>query len=203
MHPNSGEDERFDSDEDYIAQSARMVAAFQALDEISIANEKALLFVENLDVAAQLALLIRRRYKLEHTPDRIYGATPAFRRQQIVNDFSTLRPGKFDVLVLSPKAAGVGLNIVAANHVIHLTRWWNPAVEDQCTDRAYRIKQDKPVTVYIPQSTHTGYPGRSFDELLHNMLEKKRSVAKGVLMPSELGNEATELLKQLSDTLTQ
>ena len=203
LHPYNSEGTVFDTDDAYIAQSARMTAAFQALDEINRLNEKALLFVENLAVAAHLVLLIRRRYKLSHTPDRIYGATPARRRQQIVDRFSTAHQGEFDVLVLSPKAAGVGLNIVAANHVIHLTRWWNPAVEDQCTDRAYRIKQDKPVTVYLPQSTHAMYPKQSFDELLHEMLETKRAVAKGVLMPGEVGNEATQLLQQLSATLKE
>jgi hypothetical protein len=97
----------------------------------------------------------------------------------------------------------VGLNIVAANHVIHLTRWWNPAVEDQCTDRAYRIGQTKPVTLYLPLSLHANYPNQSFDELLHAMLENKRSVAQGVLVPGESGNEAAEILKQLSQTLEQ
>jgi hypothetical protein len=97
----------------------------------------------------------------------------------------------------------VGLNIVAANHVIHLTRWWNPAVEDQCTDRAYRIGQTKPVTLYLPLSLHANYPSQSFDELLHDMLESKRSIAQGVLMPGETGNEAAELLKKLSQTLDQ
>ena len=106
-------------------------------------------------------------------------------------------------MVLSPKAAGVGLNIVAANHVIHLTRWWNPAVEDQCTDRVYRIKQDKPVTVYIPQSTHVDHPNQSFDEVLDELLERKRSVAKGVLLPGEIGNEASKIIEQLSATLKQ
>ena len=201
LHPDGGEDTRSGTDEAYIAQSGRMQAAFQALDSIARAKEKALVFVESLDVAAQIALLIRRRYKLRHTPARIYGATPAFRRQQIVNTFTDKRCGEFDVLVLSPKAAGVGLNIVAANHVIHLTRWWNPAVEDQCTDRVYRIKQDKPVTVYIPQSVHPSYPDQSFDVVLHQLLEKKRAVAKGVLLPGETGNEAAEMLKQLAATI--
>ncbi len=203
LHPDGGEDNLSGSDEAYIAQSGRMQAAFQALDTIAAVNEKALVFVESLEVAAQLALLIRRRYKLGHTPARIYGATPAFRRQQIVNAFSDDRQGEFDVLVLSPKAAGVGLNIVAANHVIHLTRWWNPAVEDQCTDRAYRIKQDKPVTVYIPQSIHSAHPEQCFDEVLHQLLEKKRAVAKGVLLPGETGNEATEMLRQLAATVAK
>ncbi len=181
----------------YIENSARMIAAFKALDSIHKRGEKALIFVENLSVAAHLALLIRRRYNLPHTPARIYGATPATKRQEIVNTFSNSPAGVFDVLVLSPKAAGVGLNIVAANHVIHLTRWWNPAVEDQCTDRAYRIKQDKPVTVYIPLSTHEKYPGESFDEKLDSLLEKKRSISNNLFIGCETGTEANALAKEL------
>jgi len=203
LHPGGKGQRDAINDDDYIAQSARMTVVFEALDNIAKKQEKALLFVESLDIAARLAVLIRRRYKLNHTPARISGSTPAFRRQHIVNEFSTAHPDSFDVLVLSPKAAGVGLNIVAANHVIHLTRWWNPAVEDQCTDRAYRFRQDKPVTVYLPLSLHADYPNQSFDELLHEMLEKKRSVAQGVLFPGETGHEAAEILRHISETLTQ
>jgi hypothetical protein len=60
----------------------------------------------------------------------------------------------FDVLILSPKAGGVGLTITAANNVIHLSRWWNPAVEDQATDRAYRIGQYAQVTIHILMAIH-------------------------------------------------
>lgn len=203
LHPAAKGESDAINDDDYIAQSARMAVTFDTLDDIASKNEKALLFVEDLDAAARLAVLIKRRYKLSHTPARISGSTPAFRRQQIVNEFSTASNNVFDVLVLSPKAAGVGLNIVAANHVIHLTRWWNPAVEDQCTDRAYRIGQKQPVSVYLPLSVHSKYPNQSFDELLHDMLENKRKVAQGVLVPSETGNEAADLISKLSNTLSQ
>jgi SNF2 family DNA or RNA helicase len=64
----------------------------------------------------------------------INGATPGARRPAMVEEFEA-RKTKFDLMVLSPKAAGVGLTILSANHVIHLSRWWNPAVEDQCNDR--------------------------------------------------------------------
>src|SRR5690625_1153626 len=64
-------------------------------------------------------------------------------RQQIVDKFN--KTLGFEVLILSPKAAGTGLTITGANHVIHYTRWWNPAVENQATDRVYRIGQEKDV----------------------------------------------------------
>ena len=87
-------------------------------------------------------------------------------------------------MILSPKSAGVGLTITAANHVIHLTRWWNPAVEDQCTDRAYRIGQEKDVHVYLPIAQYPANPEYSFDENLHVLLERKRNLSRSVLAPA-------------------
>ncbi|MBK1631682.1 hypothetical protein CKO31_13185 [Thiohalocapsa halophila] len=85
------------------------------------------------------------------------------------------------VMVLSPKAAGVGLTLTAANHVIHLSRWWNPAVEDQCTDRVYRIGQQRDVHVHIPLAMHPTHEERSFDANLHRLLEDKRRLSVSVL----------------------
>ena len=83
----------------------------------------------------------------------------------------------FDVLILSPRAGGVGLTLTAANNVIHLSRWWNPAVEDQCTDRVYRIGQDQVVNVYYPMAIHPHYKESSFDELLNTLLLRKRELS--------------------------
>lgn len=58
------------------------------------------------------------------------------------------------MLILGPKAAGTGLTLMAATHVIHLSRWWNPAVEEQCNDRVHRIGQTRPVSVHIPMALH-------------------------------------------------
>src|SRR3546814_18082636 len=74
----------------------------------------------------------------------ISGKVAGHKRQEMVNALQS-SPSAFDVLILSPKAGGVGLTITAANNVIHLSRWWNPAVADQATDRAYRIGQTRPV----------------------------------------------------------
>ena len=100
----------------------------------------------------------------------------------VVESFEKSGDG-FAVLILSPKAAGVGLNIVAANHVIHLSRWWNPAVEDQCNDRVYRIGQTKPVNIHIPMATHPEFPDESFDEVLDRLLENKRRLSRDMLTP--------------------
>lgn len=181
----------------YIESSARLLETCKILDKIHAAGEKALLFIESRVVQVHISTIIKQRFNMTATPDRINGATQPSKRQAIVDKFQNLPQGEFAVLVLSPKAAGVGLNITAANHVIHLSRWWNPAVEDQCTDRAYRIGQKKPVSVYIPQSIHPGLPGGSFDEVLHELLSRKRANAVGVLSVIEDGTEQAELFNQI------
>jgi SNF2 family DNA or RNA helicase len=132
-------------DEYYIAASARLRVAFAILRQVQSKGEKALVFLHSKKVQNVLSVLIERTLGCS-TPKIVRGDVLSHRRQEIVDEFSA-QPG-FGVLILSPRAAGVGLNIVAANHVIHLDRWWNPAVEDQCTYRAYRIGQTKPVWVY-------------------------------------------------------
>src|SRR5208337_3651763 len=112
-------------------------------------GEKALVFVEDLAVQRAFAEAMATVFDLEKIPGVINGAVAGERRQDIVKRFQEARPG-FDLLLLSPKAAGVGLTITAANHVLHLSRWWNPAVEDQCNDRAYRIGQTRDVTIHVP-----------------------------------------------------
>jgi hypothetical protein len=87
------------------------------------------------------------------------------------------------------------LNIVAANHVVHLERHWNPAKEDQATDRAYRIGQTKPVAVYLPSATHPDFD--SFDLILHRLLAKKRGLqgALGLVPPDAVS--APELIAEV------
>jgi SNF2 family DNA or RNA helicase len=85
----------------------------------------------------------------------------------------------FGVLILSTTAVGFGVNIQAANHVIHFTRAWNPAKEDQATDRAYRIGQQKNVYVYYPTVISSGF--QTFEEKLDTLLENKRKLASDML----------------------
>ena len=113
---------------------------------------------------------------------QINGDIAGEKRQKLVDDFQADR-GDFDVMILSPRAGGVGLTLTAANHVIHLSRWWNPAVEDQCTDRVYRIGQNQVVHVYYPMAVHPAFPDSSFDELLNSLLDNKRDLSKTMLLP--------------------
>lgn len=170
-----------DSPQKMLECSARIVRLMTILDEIQKRDEKALVFVEYLETQARLATLLSEKYSL--SVSCINGGVQATQRQGIVNKFQN-GPDGFDVLLLSPKAGGVGLNLTAANHVIHLTRWWNPAVEDQCTDRVYRIGQKKAVFLHYPLAIHPTYGDQSFDCNLHRLLDKKRALSQGVLSPT-------------------
>lgn len=124
-------------------------------------------------------------------------ATAKLTRERIVEDFRSA-PG-FQVIILSPEVAGVGLTLTEANHVFHFGRWWNPAVEAQANDRVYRIGQKRPVTVYLPVSYDpAGRIAKTFDECLHDLLEKRSVLARDFLapMPDE-GQNQSELFATL------
>src|SRR5439155_1847343 len=119
-------------------------------------------------------------------------------RSRLIRDFE----GKegFNVLILSPEVAGVGLTIVGANHVLHYGRWWNPAVEDQATDRVHRIGQEKDVHVYYVLSKDPQAKFRTFDERLDSLLERKRRRAADFLTPqADSDSLQTELFEDLQD----
>ena len=182
-----------DADADFINASARLILLFQTLDRIQQRGERALIFLDDRAMQARLVGLIQRRYHLTAPPMIINGAVPGAARQARVNRFQAAGSG-FDVMLLSPRAGGVGLTLTSANHVIHLERWWNPAVEDQCTGRVLRIGQTRPVTVHVPQSVCPGR--RSFDENLHALLQRKRALVRDTLGSGEVSeDESLALLR--------
>jgi hypothetical protein len=166
----------------FIDQSARLTETFLILDEIAAKKEKSLIFLESLDLQEHLALMIKTRYSLKRRPMQINGEVSGERRQALVDEFQA-QHGAFDAMILSPRAGGVGLTLTSANHVIHLSRWWNPAVEDQCTDRVYRIGQDRTVHIYYPMAVHPLYGESSFDVLLNALLDRKRDLSRRMLLP--------------------
>jgi len=100
----------------------------------------------------------------------------------------------FGAIVLSPFVAGVGLTLVEANHVIHYGRWWNPAVEGQATDRAFRIGQTRTVHVYFPMLTDpTGEIAQTFDEALDVLISSRRGLATDFLSPVSEEDDAARL----------
>jgi len=167
-------------DEAFLAASARLSACRDILDRIAEKGEKALVFLDLLALQARLADILQRRYRMARAPMIISGEVAGLKRQERVDAFQAGPPG-FDVMLLSTRAAGVGLTMTAARHVIHLSRWWNPAVEDQCTDRVHRLGQTCSVEVHLPIALFPADPDRSFDRTLHALLERKRKMANGLL----------------------
>ena len=185
LHPNGGGDfDPYDPEAaiKWVNGSARVQQVFSILKTIEANGEKALVFLEHRDVQTTFAAVAATLLGLRSEPAIINGTTRGPKRQDIVDRFQNGPPG-FNLMVLSPKAAGVGLTITAANHVIHLSRWWNPAVEDQCNDRVYRIGQSKPVTIHVPMALHPALGDRSFDANLDRLLERKRSLSRHMLAP--------------------
>ena len=177
-----------------IEDSARLMATINVLDKIAASGEKALVFLESLDLqdTDQLPMLLKRRYGLSRLPMVINGQVGTELRQARVEAFQ--REKGFDVMLLSPKAGGVGLTLTAANHVIHLSRWWNPAVEDQCSDRVYRIGQTKPVHIYYPLAVLPNAEEFSFDVQLQMLMDRKRKLALNLLAAPAFTREDYEQL---------
>lgn len=192
------------TDEDFIAASARLSAAIDVLDGLHERGERALVFIESIKMQHRFAALVRARYGLARV-DIINGATPVEKRMGIVKRFQRhlSQDEGFDLLVLGPRAAGTGLTLTAATHVIHLSRWWNPAVEEQCNDRCHRIGQRKAVSIHVPMALHPEWAERSFDGLLQALMERKRRLAKTVLYPAgELPGDSAALQRGLSEART-
>ena len=165
---------------DYAVKSPKMRWLIAELKKIRTLNEKAIIFTEYRDIQRLIQSYVQEQFGFP--PDIINGDTTAssqcsLNRQKRINIFQD-KPG-FCVIILSPLAVGFGVNIQAANHVIHYTRMWNPAKEDQATDRAYRIGQTKNVFVYCPTISDPSF--KTFDKRLDELLERKRSLSEDML----------------------
>jgi HJR/Mrr/RecB family endonuclease len=165
---------------DYRTKAPKLDWLIRQLQVIRKQDEKAIIFCEFREIQRLLQHYIEEAF--HYRPDIINGDTTASSthiasRQKRINAFQE-RPG-FGVLILSPVAVGFGVNIQAANHVIHYTRTWNPAKEDQATDRAYRIGQKKDVHVYYPVVCADDFT--TFDVKLDQLLATKRVLATDML----------------------
>jgi superfamily II DNA or RNA helicase len=187
------------ADAGFISASGRLSATMEILREVRRKGERALVFIEHRKMQYRFIELVRAEFGLNRV-DLINGETPIPQRQAIVNRFQYHLENDqgFDMLVLGPKAAGTGLTLTAATHVIHLSRWWNPAVEEQCNDRVHRIGQTRPVTVHVPMAVHPSYREYSFDCLLHSLMNRKRKLASSALWPmGDTDGDSAELQSML------
>lgn len=169
------------------SRSAKLTRLLEILDELQSPGAKSLVFVAFTQAADIIVASIQRRFGIPVWP--VDGRTPVPERQRIIDKFSSSQGPA--VLVLNPSAAGTGLNIQAASHVIHYTLEWNPARESQATARAWRRGQTKPVVV------HRFFYASSIDEVILERLRLKRELFDAVIRPSD--SEIEQGLRQLLD----
>ena len=155
----------------------KMQSALDIIEEVRALNEKVVIFTDFKAVQRALQDEIRKTFGI--WPDIINGDLTNH-RQRVVDIFSE-KPG-FNVMILGHQVAGVGLNITAANHVIHYTRPWNPAKENQATDRTHRIGQQKDVYVHYPIVKDSRF--KTVEDRLDELLQSKSELAHDVLRPT-------------------
>lgn len=172
-----------------IKDSPKTEWLINTLESIRQKNEKVIIFTEFRDIQVFLKRLLLERFGFTVTTvngDSNTNSRKGLTRQAVIDKFQEVNG--FNVIILSTVAVGFGVNIQKANHVIHYTRSWNPAKEDQATDRAYRIGQDKEVFVYYPSIAAHDF--ETFEIKLDKLLSSKRSLADDMLKPNvELAQE--------------
>ncbi|WP_238325803.1 DEAD/DEAH box helicase [Bryobacter aggregatus] len=178
---------------DLAGRSGKLSRLTEMLEEVREAGEKALIFTQFAEMGEILALHCEQVFG--KTVSFLHGGTRRLDREKMIADFS--KPEGASLFVLSLKAGGTGLNLVAANHVFHFDRWWNPAVENQATDRAFRIGQNK--TVQVHKFVCMG----TLEERIDQMVEEKKAlvskvVEAGEVWLTELSNQELRELFSLS-----
>ncbi|PKL39268.1 MAG: helicase [Candidatus Riflebacteria bacterium HGW-Riflebacteria-1] len=170
--------------------SSKLSLFESVVDELLENRHKALIFSQFVDhLAIVRNLLDKKGIKYQY----LDGSTPTRNRTRAINDFQS---GDGDLFLISLKAGGLGLNLTAADYVIHLDPWWNPAVEDQASDRAHRIGQQRPVTIYRLITS------RTIEEKIVALHHQKRELADSLLEGTEMAGRVTtaELLALLRET---
>ncbi|MGW7410170.1 DEAD/DEAH box helicase [Streptomyces sp. NPDC054833] len=164
-----------------VGRSGKLELLDELLDAIVAEDGSVLVFTQYVEMGRLLEQHLAARGTAAQF---LHGGTPVKQREEMVDRF---QHGERQVFLLSLKAAGTGLNLTRAGHVIHFDRWWNPAVEDQATDRAYRIGQTQPVQVHrlIAEGT--------VEDRIAQMLKQKKGLADAVLSHGEAA------LTELSD----
>ncbi|MFV0554598.1 MAG: SNF2-related protein [Mangrovibacterium sp.] len=173
------------------ALSGKVELLFDKLDSIVASNEKVLIFTQFTEMGKLLEQFITERYN--NKPLYYHGGCTINQRKEMVERFQTNHADK--IFILSLKAAGTGLNLTAANHVIHFDLWWNPAVEAQATDRAYRIGQKRNVMV------HRFITKNTFEEKINEMIQSKKALADMTVATGEnwIGNLSNKELHEIFD----
>ncbi len=168
--------------EDPLARSGKLQRLVELVDELLDAGDHALIFSQFAEMGGFLRTFLQDRFGVPVL--FLHGGTPPRKRNEMVEQFQQETGGP-RLFVLSLKAGGTGLNLTRANHVFHFDRWWNPAVEDQATDRAFRIGQKQNVQVHKFVCVGT------LEEKIDAMIEQKKGLARAIVGGGE--NWLTEL----------
>jgi SNF2 family DNA or RNA helicase len=163
-------------------RSGKLERLGELLEEVLAENDRALIFTQFAEMGGMLAEYLPKAFGA--ATQFLHGGTPAKMRDQMVTRFQEDEHAP-PIFILSLKAGGTGLNLTRANHVFHFDRWWNPAVEDQATDRAFRIGQKRNVQVHKFVTTGT------LEEMIDDMIESKKGLAQAVVGSGE--NWITEM----------
>lgn len=155
-----------------VLESAKLIRLLEILEEVFEQDEKALVFTSYNEMADLICKSIQDRFGVK--AETLDGRRPIADRQPLIDRFGSANDLR--CLVLNPKAAGAGLNITAANHVVHYNPEWNPATEDQATARSYRRGQTRPVTV------HQLIFGGTVEEVMLDRLGRKRLLAEAAVV---------------------
>ncbi|MGF1672354.1 MAG: DEAD/DEAH box helicase, partial [Rivularia sp. (in: cyanobacteria)] len=156
--------------------SAKLQRLEEMLEEVILNGDRALIFTQFAEWGKLLKPYLEKHFNRETL--FLYGSTSKKQRDEMVDRFQQDPQGP-QLMILSLKAGGVGLNLTRANHVFHFDRWWNPAVENQATDRVFRIGQTKNVQVHKFVCTGT------LEEKIHDMIESKKQLAEQVVGAGE------------------
>ncbi len=160
-----------------VGRSGKLARATEILGELVDAGERALVFTQFREMGHLLVAHLAAVLGLPEVPF-LHGGVPLARRDAMVARFQEDEAAP-PVLVVSLRAGGTGLNLTRASRVLHYDRWWNPAVEDQATDRVHRIGQTRPVTV------HTLVTAGTIEDRIAELLERKRALADAVVESGE------------------
>lgn len=165
-------------------ESAKLSILLQQLDQIRKINEKVILFMVTKQLQRALKLWLDQIYGtnihiVNGDTAAVQNKKDVLTRKKMIDDFESVHG--FNIIIMSPVAAGVGLTVVGANHVVHVERHWNPAKEAQATDRVYRIGQQKDVFIHLPTALHPEYD--SFDVNLDRLLSGKLMIKDAVVTP--------------------
>ena len=177
-------------EETFITRSAKLQRLEEILEEVIEAGDRALLFTQFAEWGHLLQAYLQQRWSFE--VPFLHGSTAKKERQAMVDRFQEDPRGP-QIFLLSLKAGGIGLNLTRASHVFHIDRWWNPAVENQATDRAYRIGQEKRVMV------HKFITSGSVEEKIDQMIREKSRLAQDIIGSGEdwLGSLGVSELREL------